>query len=740
MPITGVPLPLLSFGGTALVVTLAGIGVLAGVARASVQAVPRSAPARSSRTRGRAPARREAPAAGARGDRPPARRWGRTWAMKVVMSGGGTSGHVFPALAVAERLRDRGHDVRFVGSGVRRGSHARPRRGFPFVPVRVASAQTRISLHTAKALWMSFTAASAVRPLVRAADVVVGIGGYASAPAILAARRVRTPIVLIEQNGVPGIVNRVAARWAGAVATTFEATAERLPPGIRVVRTGNPVRRRIAEVVSERVDRRAEALRAFELDTDRRTVSVFGGSQGARQLDRTVATAIGELRGRHDLQLLVSTGAAHEGEVAPAAEASGDLLVRVEGFIERMDLALAATDLAVARAGSGTISELAVRGAVAPRALPLRHRASSGGQRPRGGARGRRRSRARGGVDADGPRAAGHGAHRRRTPTCRDVQGDARVGAPGCRRAYRGPGRGGRRMRSYAPPSGSIPTLPVPSLDGISSVHMIGVGGAGMRNLARLLLSRGIEVRGSDMKDSKGVRELVAAGADVWVGHDPERLGTPDVVIISSAIGDANPELRAARERALPVWARQQALAALVAGHRAVAVAGTHGKTTTTSMIAVVLERCGLDPSYLIGGDLNESGSGARSGGGDVFVFEADESDGSFLLARPHVGVVTNVDVDHVDFYPGGRGEIEAAFGAFVARCEHVVGCGDDPGVRSVLDEAAGAEHSATASATATTSWSPSTSSAPTARSGASAEARASRRRCGCRSTAPTTS
>jgi len=243
-------------------------------------------------------------------------------------------------------------------------------------------------------------------------------------------------------------------------------------------------------------------------------------------------------------------------------------------------------------------------------------------------------------------------------------------------------------MRSYAPPSGSIPTLPVPSLVGVRSVHMIGVGGAGMRNLARLLLARDIEVHGSDMKDSKGLRELVEAGAEVWVGHDPTRLGAPDAVIISSAIGDANPELRGARERELPVWARQQALAALAAGHRAVAVAGTHGKTTTTSMIAVVLERCGLDPSYLIGGDLNESGSGARSGAGDVFVFEADESDGSFLLARPDVGVVTNVDVDHVDFYPGGREEIEAAFGTFVTGCERVVACGDDPGVRSVLEDA----------------------------------------------------
>ena len=121
----------------------------------------------------------------------------------------------------------------------------------------------------------------------------------------------------------------------------------------------------------------------------------------------------------------------------------------------------------------------------------------------------------------------------------------------------------------------------------------------------------------------------------------------------------------------MPVWARQQALAALAAGHRSIAVAGTHGKTTTTSMIAAVLERAGLDPSYLIGGDMNESGSGARSGGGDLFVFEADESDGSFLLRVRTSAVVTNIDVDHVDFYPGGRDEIEAAFAAFARGCAH---------------------------------------------------------------------
>lgn len=233
-------------------------------------------------------------------------------------------------------------------------------------------------------------------------------------------------------------------------------------------------------------------------------------------------------------------------------------------------------------------------------------------------------------------------------------------------------------MNAYRPPPGSIPTLDIPTLDGVRSAHLIGVGGAGMRNLARLLVSRDIVVTGSDLKDSKGLAELRALGADVWVGHDADRMGIPDVVIVSSAIHRTDPELAASRGRDVSVWARQQALAALARDRRAIAVAGAHGKTTTTSMIAVILDRAGLDPSYLVGGDLNESGSGARSGDGDLFVFEADESDGSFLLTRPSVGVVTNVDIDHVDFYPGGLEEIERAFAAFAARCETVVACGDD--------------------------------------------------------------
>ncbi|MFN8232547.1 MAG: UDP-N-acetylmuramate--L-alanine ligase [Actinomycetota bacterium] len=237
----------------------------------------------------------------------------------------------------------------------------------------------------------------------------------------------------------------------------------------------------------------------------------------------------------------------------------------------------------------------------------------------------------------------------------------------------------------WTPPPGSIPTLGTPSLDGVDRIHLIGIGGAGMRNLARLLLARGIRVSGSDLKDGAALDDLRALGAEIHVGHDAANLDEPDAVVVSSAISEDNAELRAAEARAIPVWRRQQAMAALARGRRAVAVAGTHGKTTVTSMLATILEEAGSDPTYLIGGDLNESGSGARHGEGEEFVFEADESDGSFLLIEPWCGVITNIEVDHVDFYPGGLDEIVDAFATFAARCRAVVACGDDASVRDAL-------------------------------------------------------
>ena len=283
-------------------------------------------------------------------------------AVRVVMAGGGTAGHVLPAIVVADRLRATGADVIFVGSADGPEGGAVTAAGYRFEPMRVVSSQTRVSMRSAAALWHAGTAARAVRPLVRTADVVVGFGGYASAPAILASRWSKVPIVLIEQNGVPGAVNRLAARWARVVATTFDATAARLPEDVRVVRTGNPLRPEIAHVLEARAGLRGEAHRMFELEPDRRTVGVFGGSQGAFHLNQAVVAAIPLLRGRGDLQLLISAGPAHEALFDELPHGAEEVLVRAFGFIDRMDLALAATDVAVSRAGSGAITELTACG------------------------------------------------------------------------------------------------------------------------------------------------------------------------------------------------------------------------------------------------------------------------------------------------------------------------------------------------------------------------------------------
>jgi UDP-N-acetylmuramate--alanine ligase len=217
----------------------------------------------------------------------------------------------------------------------------------------------------------------------------------------------------------------------------------------------------------------------------------------------------------------------------------------------------------------------------------------------------------------------------------------------------------------------------------LGHVHLVGIGGAGMSGIARVLLARGSAVSGSDAKESRALAELRALGATVHVGHAAEHVVDADTVVVSSAIRETNPELRAARERRLRVLPRAEALAVLMRGRRGVAVAGTHGKTTTTSMLTVAAFHCGVDPSFAIGGDLNEAASNAHHGTGDLFVVEADESDGSFLHYHPDLAVVTNVEADHLDHY-ADEAAVDAAFLAFAETVGSggLVACADDPGAQ----------------------------------------------------------
>ena len=215
-------------------------------------------------------------------------------------------------------------------------------------------------------------------------------------------------------------------------------------------------------------------------------------------------------------------------------------------------------------------------------------------------------------------------------------------------------------------PSQNI-THPAPDAPAFASAHFIGIGGAGMSGIALVLHERGVRVTGSDLKTSRYIRQLTRAGVDVRVGHAASTIDevSPDVVVVSTAIPESNPELVRARELGIPVWPRAKMLSALGHGHTTVAVAGTHGKTTTSSMCAVMLDRMGLDPSFLIGGIVEGYDTNGRNGAGKYFVCEADESDSSFLYLDPDVVVVTNVEADHLDHY-GSLAEIEKTFCEFM--------------------------------------------------------------------------
>lgn len=235
------------------------------------------------------------------------------------------------------------------------------------------------------------------------------------------------------------------------------------------------------------------------------------------------------------------------------------------------------------------------------------------------------------------------------------------------------------------------PDLSLPIPETITAAHFIGIGGSGMSGLAKMFLDAGIRVSGSDRSDSDALRALAEAGATVHVGHDAAHLGDADTVVHTGAIWPENPEFVTAKERGLHVIHRSQALHWLIRGHRLVSIAGAHGKTTSTGMIVTALQALGTDPSFVNGGVIEQLGTSSASGADDLFVVEADESDGTFLLYDTAIALITNVDPDHLDHY----GSDEAFHDAFVrfgdAASEAVVISSDDPGAIRVR---AGLSHS----------------------------------------------
>jgi UDP-N-acetylmuramate--alanine ligase len=226
----------------------------------------------------------------------------------------------------------------------------------------------------------------------------------------------------------------------------------------------------------------------------------------------------------------------------------------------------------------------------------------------------------------------------------------------------------------------------------IRKIHFIGIGGSGMSGIAEVLLNLGYAISGSDLSDSATLRRLAGLGIQTHVGHSADNVRDADAVVTSTAVKADNPEVLAARERHIPIVPRAVMLAELMRMKQGVAIAGTHGKTTTTSLVASVLAEAGLDPTFVIGGRLNSAGANAQLGTGDYIVVEADESDASFLNLLPVMAVVTNIDADHMETYGHDLARLRAAFVDFLHRMPFygtAIMCADDPGVQTILNDIA---------------------------------------------------
>lgn len=593
------------------------------------------------------------------------------------------------------------------------------------------------------------------------AGAVVGFGGYVSTPAYLAARSRGIPVVVHEQNARPGLANRLGARSATHVAVTFPGTrlpraqVTGLPLRPEIARL---VAERAADAGAAR--RRAAAELGF--DPERVTLLVTGGSLGAVSVNRALAAqARAVLATGAEVLHLTGTGKAEEVRTAvrgiPGAER-----YHVREYLGEMEQALAVADVVLCRSGAGTVSELAALGIpavyvplpvgngeqrlnaqpvvaegggllvadeeltaawIGDHLLPLLAPDAADERRAMGEAA------ARVGVPdaagrvadlveealaegerrvAEAERLAAERAEAERVEAERraaeQARGEAdRLAAEDADAADRtGTGDAAAVPDAATAPTAAVPDAPAAprerGLADLGRVHLVGVGGAGMSAVAGLLAGRGLTVSGSDAQEGPALAGLRAAGVTVHVGHDAAHVEDVDTVVLSSAIRDANPELVRARERGLPVLHRSEALAALMAGRIGIAVAGAHGKTTTSTMVATALAAAGrddavLDPSYAIGGTvLTAAGAtpGYRTGTGEVFVAEADESDGSFLAYAPAVAVVTNVEPDHLDHY-GTTEAFEAAFEAFADRVLDggaLVACLDDAGAARLVASA----------------------------------------------------
>jgi UDP-N-acetylmuramate--alanine ligase len=597
---------------------------------------------------------------------------------RVIISGGGTGGHIFPAIAIANALKAKVKDIDilFIGALGRMEMEKVPAAGYKIEGLTISGFQRRLTwknltfpIKLAGSLFKARSIISNFKP-----DVVIGVGGYASGPTLRMATYKKIPSLIQEQNSFPGVTNRLLGSRVQKICVAYDGMGKYFPE-YKLVFTGNPIRQDVVKIEGKR----AEATRFFGLSPDLKTLLVIGGSLGAGTINQAILKFVKESGNYQDLQILWQTGKYYfeniktnfpvsDSEIRNPNRSEAELggaksEIRnpvILAFIDRMDLAYAAADIIVSRAGAIAISELCVVGK--PVILVPSPNVSEDHQTKNARALESRHAAI---LIPDGEAVNTLGKTILETLGNEKLQEDLKknIAALGISDAA---DKIADEVLALLNPKSQIPNP--------KSIYFLGIGGIGMSALARYFASQGAAVSGYDKTPTDLTDQLIREGMTIHFSEDITQLpANPDMVIYTPAVPADHLEYRYFKDHGMAMKKRAEVLGMISANHQTIAVAGTHGKTTTSTMIAHMLRTAGVETLAFLGGIsrnygtnfLGDSQSSVNSSA--ICVVEADEYDKSFLQLSPSIAIITSADADHLDIY-GNHDDMKKSFAEFTSK------------------------------------------------------------------------
>jgi UDP-N-acetylmuramate--alanine ligase len=594
----------------------------------------------------------------------------------AVITGGGTSGHVVPALAIAELLIDSGFSrdqIHLVGTVNGVETKLVPPTGVSLTLLDVRGFSRKLSLVALKTnlqtvimLSRAISNATALLQSLKPA-VVISVGGYGSVAAAQAARKLKIPVITVSYDRLPGRATKLQARHAAATAVAY------LPTKLRnATLTGAPVRRLIRNL--DLVATRDVARERLGLPKTGKVVAVIGGSLGSGFLNALTREFVEQHHDRQDLSIIHLTGERFFNADLPEYEDENGITYLRLPTTDSMQDIYAASDLVISRAGASTIAELATVGRASV-LIPWKQSAEN-----------HQFFNAKWLGDSGGAIVLDEDAVSK-LEICAVV-----IALIDNREKLHEMNQRAREAGTLHRDSGLVQLISsvasnkldftgtrIFPLDNQCKIHIVGVGGPGMSAIATVLAEMGHIVSGSDIYDTQVIERLRKVGVKINIGHNVDVIANCDAVTGSPAIPKSNIEYQSAINSDIQVLSRAEILSSICRQARSIGVAGTHGKTTTSSMLTAILIEAKLNPSYLIGGDVNDFGRGASWTGSDLFVVEADESDSTHLQLPLSGAILTNVDIDHLDNFQTFDA-IRESFNEFMSKVNGPrVLCIDDP-------------------------------------------------------------